>query len=204
LAATVTLRSTVSLLLTVLFGLTALIGCASRALPPPPEGDPMNGEDYVIGSADVLAIRVWKNPELSVTVPVRPDGRISVPLLDDVQAAGLTPEELKDRITESLRAYVANPDVTVVVSEINSKQVYVIGGAAQQGAVPLTRDLRVLDVLSIVGGFGGFADKNGVRVLRRTASGMSEYRFDYEAFLDGRATESNLLLQAGDTIVVPE
>lgn len=182
-----------------------VMACSSRVLPPPPESDPMDREAYVIGTADVLNINVWRNPEISSQVPVRPDGKISLPLLDDVQAAGLTPEELKEVVTEALREFVDNPDVTVTVSNINSKLVYFIGGGvARQGPVPLNRELRILDALSLAGGFREFADKNDVRILRRTSDGLEEYRFDYDAYLDGKAPDSNLLLRPGDTIVVKE
>src|SRR3990170_4785615 len=105
-------------LLAVLAVAASPVACASRAVPPPPQPDPMNLDDYVIGPADKLKIDVWKNPELGATVPVRPDGKISTPLLDDVQAAGLTPLELKEVLTQSLREYVDDPDVTVVVAEV--------------------------------------------------------------------------------------
>jgi polysaccharide export outer membrane protein len=184
--------------------LGAPVACASRAVPPPPEPDPMNLEEYVIGPADSLRIEVWKNSELSATVPVRPDGKISLPLLDDVQASGLTPLELKEVLTQSLREYVENPDVTVVVAEVSSPLIYLLGGVARQGPIPLTRNLRVLDAISHAGGFSQFADRSDVRVLRRTTNGLVEYRFDYDAYLDGDAPESNFLLQPGDTIVVPD
>ena len=178
--------------------------CASRAVPPPPEPDPMDLDDYVIGPADQLRIDVWKNDELNVTVPVRPDGKISIPLLDDVQAAGLTPLELKEVLTQSLREYVENPDVTVMVAEVESPIVFLLGGVLRQGPVPLTHNLRVLDAISYAGGFTQFADRGDVRVLRRTPNGLVEHRFDYDAYLDGDAPESNFLLERGDTIVVPD
>ncbi len=183
-----------------------LAGCASRALPPPPEPDPLDREAYVIGPSDVLSIRVWKNPELSMDgVPVRPDGKISVPLVDDVQAAGLTTAELKEILTASLAEYVTAPDVTVVVLSMESKRVFVVGEVARPTSVPLTQDLRVLDAIVITGGFNAFADRGDVRVLRRTKDGsVVEYRFDYDAFVRGDAPGSNLMLQPGDTIVVPD
>jgi polysaccharide export outer membrane protein len=181
-----------------------LVACASRTLPPPPEPDPMNLAEYVIGPPDRLRIAVWKNPELSGEVPVRPDGKISVPLIDDVQAAGLTPLELKEVLTQALSEFVANPDVTVTVVGVESQVVFVLGEVGREGPITLTRNLRVLDALSTAGGFSSFADKGDVRILRRTANGIEEYRFDYDAYLAGDAPESNLLLQQGDTIVVPE
>jgi polysaccharide export outer membrane protein len=182
----------------------ALAGCQARTpLPHPPEPDPMDLDEYVIGTADVLQINVWKNPELSLTVPVRPDGKISVPLLDDVQAAGLTPIELKEVLARSLQEYVAAPDVTVVVSQVNSKRIFLIGNVGRPGALPLNQELRILDAIALAGGFREFADTGNVRILRRNGSGVDEYRFDYDAFLAGETPDANLLLHPHDTIVVP-
>jgi len=179
----------------------------SRPVSRPPDEEPMLDRDtYVIGSQDRLNIVVWKNPELTTVVPVRPDGRISVPLVDDVQAAGLTAAELKLVLQEKLEEYVAAPEVTVIVSEVLSRRVYLIGGGvARQTAVQINQDMRVLDAIATAGGFTAFAKKDGVRILRRTSSGLKEYRFDYDAFLRGDAPlESNFLLQPGDTIIVPD
>jgi polysaccharide biosynthesis/export protein len=161
---------------------------------------------YTIGVTDVLRINVWKNPELTVdAVPVRADGMISVPLINDVQAEGLTPEELKDVIARELTEYVGSPQVTVVVVQMNSRFVSVIGEVGQDTRVPLTRDLRVLEAIASAGGFGPFADKSDVRIVRRNEDGTeSEYRFDYAAYIRGRAPGTNIVLQHGDTIVVPD
>lgn len=189
----------------VLIAFAAALGCASRAVPPPPEQPVLERDTFVIGHGDLLAISVWKNPELSLArVPVRPDGKISVPLLDDVQAAGLTPEELKELLTKALADYVANPDVTIVVIEVNSRRVYVTGAVLRSGAFPLTQDMRVLDAIAMSGGFSQFAEKDDVKVLRRSGGGLVEYRFDYPAYLKGHEPHTNLLLQPGDTIVVPD
>ncbi len=185
--------------------LLALAACASRPVSPtPPDPDPLDREEYVIGAADLLGISVWGSPELSVGVPVRPDGKISVPLVDDVQAAGLTAIELKEVLTLKLAEYIANPDVTVVVNQINSKRVYVLGEIARTGPIVLNRELRIVDAISIAGGFSVFADKNNIKVLRRTDQGLVEYRFDYDAFIDGSEPEDNMILAPGDTIVVPD
>jgi polysaccharide export outer membrane protein len=166
----------------------------------------MDREPYTIGVTDVLRISVWKNPELSVdAVPVRTDGMISVPLINDVQAEGLTPEELKEVIARELSEYVSGSDVTVIVVQINSRYVSVIGEVGQDTRVPITRDLRVLEAIASAGGFGPFADKGDVRVVRRNADGNEvEYRFDYGAYIRGRAPGTNIVLQHGDTIVVPD
>ncbi len=156
----------------------------------------MEKADYVIGAGDKLTIRVWKNPELSVGVPVRPDGKISVPLLDDVQAEGFTAIELKEVITRDLSEYVTNPDVTVVVEQIN-KAVYVLGEVGRKGPILLASDLRVTDAISAAGGFGTFADKKRVKVIRRSENGEVEYRFNYDAYVAGKAPGTNLLLVPG-------
>lgn len=191
-------------------GCTALVlslACASRTAPTPSleEQVASSGEHYVIGPADVVRVQVWRNPELSAEVPVRPDGRISVPLLNDVVAAGLTTEELAEKIAEGLSEYVAAPDVTVIVTQVNSKIVYVVGEVMRPSAVPLDRSMRVLDAIAVVGGFSPYANKGKVRILRQGSDGgVTEYGFDYGKFLKGENPESNLRLQAGDTIVVPD
>jgi len=166
----------------------------------------MDRAPYTIGVTDVLRINVWKNPELTVdAVPVRADGMISVPLINDIQAEGMTPEELKDVIARELAEYVTEPNVTVVVIQMNSRFVSVIGEVVQDTRVPLTRDLRVLEAIAQAGGFGPFANKSDVRILRRNADGTeSEYRFDYGAYIRGRAPGTNIVLQHGDTIIVPD
>jgi polysaccharide export outer membrane protein len=180
------------------------LGCAGRNLSPPPaDPKPMERTDYVIGVTDVLHILVWKNEELSVRVPVRPDGKISVPLLDDVQAEGLTPVELKQVITRELSEFVAAPEVAVMVSEMNSQFVSVVGEVGQNAQIPLTKDLRVLEAIAAVGGFNTFADKGDIRIVRRRPDGSeAEFAFDYDAYIKGRAPGTNIVLQNGDTIIV--
>lgn len=181
-----------------------MLAC-SHASPPPPEAGPMDRADYVIGPSDVLRIQVWRNPELSVEVPVRPDGKISVPLANDVQAAGLTANEVKDVLTQALSEYIAAPDVSVMVREIRSKNVHVVGEVARPTLVPLVIDMRALEAIAIAGGFTPYADKSDIRVLRPNPDGsVVEYRFNYNAFLKGKQPESNMRLQPGDTIVVPD
>jgi len=185
--------------------LLAALACSGPTIaPPPPEPVTGDRDPYVIGVTDQLQISVWKNPELSVPVVVRADGMISVPLLDDVQAEGLTTGELKEIITTELAEYVANPDVTVVVTQMNSNVAAVMGAVGRSGTVPLRRDTRVLEAIATMGGFNAFAKRNKVRILRPTADGVVEYRFDYDAFLNGKAPNSNMVLKAGDTVVVPE
>ena len=191
----------------LLAGATTPLGCATRtAVAPPPEPDILEREDYVIGHGDLLRVTVWKQEELSVAaVPVRPDGKISVPLVDDVQAAGLTSEELKELLTTALSEYVVNPDVTVVVLEVRSKRVNVLGEVIRSGAVGLAQDMRVMDAITAAGGFGPFADRGDIKIIRRTSGGGEVmYRVDYDDYIAGKEPASNLLLKHGDTIVVPD
>jgi polysaccharide export outer membrane protein len=182
-----------------------LFACAQKGAPHPPEAVPGERKPYVIGVTDVLSIVVWKSPELSVQVPVRPDGAISVPLLDDVQAEGLTPEELKEVITDSLAEYIATPDVTVMVVQMNSNTVSMIGGGLpRSGLLPLVREMRVLEAIAQMGGFSPFAKKNQIRILRKADGGLVEYRFNYGAYLAGKAPNSNLVLMSGDTVIVED
>lgn len=160
--------------------------------------------DYVIGAQDMLAIVVWKEPELSLpNVEVRLDGKISVPLIDDVQAAGLTPEKLKESITDRLKDFITAPQVTVIVTRVGSKNIYVLGEVAHEGAIPLQPSMRVLDALAISGGFSAFAGKNRVKIIRGGAT-PAEFTFDYDRFVDGTDVAQNILLLPGDQIIVPE
>jgi polysaccharide export outer membrane protein len=181
-----------------------VLGCASPGAPFPPEPSPGAREDYVIGIPDVLRIVVWRNQELSVEVPVRSDGKISVPLVDDVQAEGLTAEELKEVLTEALSEYVTAPDVTVIVQEINSHTVTVVGAVARSGQLPLVRQTRVLEAIATMGGFTIWAKKDHVKIIRKSESGPIEYLFNFGDYASGKAPDSNLVLEPGDTVVVPD
>lgn len=189
----------------VMASIVLAMACASRPVTPPPPPDAPQGE-YRIGPSDVLQVMVWKNPELSVEVPVRPDGKISVPLANDVQAAGLTASELRDILTQAIAEYVTAPDVTVIVTQVNSKRVYVVGEVQRPSAIPLTDDMRALDAIAAVGGFTPYADRNDIKLLRTGGDGtVTEYRFDYPGFLRGSlGPEVNIRLLPGDTIVVPD
>jgi polysaccharide export outer membrane protein len=159
--------------------------------------------NYVIGDQDVLDISVWKEPEVSRVVPVRPDGKISLPLLNDVQAAGLTPSQLAAEITESLKKYVTSPQVTVIVTTINSQRVYILGEVTRPGAFPLLPGMSVLQALSSAGGFTQFAKVKNIFVRRIENGRESKYPFNYKDVVNGKRPEQDILLKAGDTIVVP-
>ena len=172
----------------------------------PPDTDVTQREDYVIGPSDILGIRVWKNPELSVEqVPVRPDGKISTPLAGEVQAAGLTSKQLEDVLAKALTVYVTAPHVTVIVLKMDSRHVSVEGQVQRPGLIPLESDMRVVDAITMAGGFTPFANKKRIKVLRREPDGsVATYGFNYDAFVAGKAPGSNGLLQPNDTVVIPD
>jgi polysaccharide export outer membrane protein len=172
---------------------------ASDTVRKPATQDP----SYVIGAQDVLDINVWKEAELTRTVPVRPDGKISLPLLNDVQAAGLTPTQLAAEITTNLKRFVTNPQVTVIVSQINSQRIYILGETARPGAYPLLPGMTVLQALSSAGGFTMFANTKKIYVLRQEGGKQEKFPFNYKDVIDGKHVEQNIALKAGDQIVVP-
>ncbi len=159
--------------------------------------------DYEIGAGDMLNISVWKEPDLSSTVPVRPDGKVSLPLLSDVSAAGTTPNKLAAAITERLRQYLTDPRVTVIVTAANSRRIYLIGEVVRPGAIPMLPNMTVLQALSTSGGFSQFANVKKMYVLRVENGKQIKMPVNYKAAISGRAPEQNIALKAGDTIVVP-
>ncbi len=165
-------------------------------------GATLAGPDYVIGPEDGLSINVWKEPDLTATLPVRPDGKISLPLLGDVQAAGMTPLQLGESITEKLRKFVADPRVTIVVTAINSKRVYLVGEVAHSGAMAMSPHMTVLQALSSAG-MSQFANTKRIYVLRSENGKQEKLPVPYRKLVKGEAMEQNYVLQPGDTIVVP-
>ena len=170
-----------------------------------PASAPVATDDptYKIGPQDVLRIDVWREDQLTRTVPVRPDGKITLPLLNDVQAVGRTPMELAAAITEELKKYVTNPQVTVSVSEINSKRIYVNGEVNKAGAYQLLPHMTVLQALSGSGGFTAFARIKRIYILRSVDGKPVKIPFDYKAAITGKNLEQNIELQPGDVVVVP-
>ena len=162
----------------------------------------VDNSTYIIGREDALRVAVWKEPELTATLPVRPDGMISLPLLNDVQAAGLTPMQLAASITEKLKRYVADPRVTVVVTAMNSQRVYVLGEVNHTGAMPLIPNMTVLQALASAG-FTQFANTKGIYVLRTENGKQQKLPFNYKQVIKGESMEQNIALKPGDTIVVP-
>jgi polysaccharide export outer membrane protein len=158
--------------------------------------------DYVIGADDTLHISVWKEPDLTETLPVRPDGKISMPLLNDVPAAGLTPLQLRDAITEKLKKYIADPRVTVVVTAMNSRRIFVTGEVTHTGAMALLPHMTVLQALASAG-FTQFANVKGIYLLRTENGQQVKLPFNYKDVVKGNHPEQNIMLKPGDTVVVP-
>jgi polysaccharide export outer membrane protein len=159
--------------------------------------------EYKIGPQDVVRIDVWKEPDISRTIPVRPDGKISLPLLNDVTAAGLTSMQLATAIREGLTKYLTSPQVTVTVTEINSRRVYVTGEVNRAGSIPLLPNMTALQALSGAGGFTQFAKIKGIYVLRNEGGKQVKYPFNYKEVVKGNHPEQNISLLSGDVIVVP-
>jgi polysaccharide biosynthesis/export protein len=160
-----------------------------------------NDTDYKIGPQDVLRIDVWKEPDISRVVPVRPDGKISLPLLNDVQAAGLTAMQLAEVLSEGFKKFLNNPQVTVSVSEINSRRVYVNGEVTKPGAMPLQPNMTVLQALSTSGGFTQFARIKNIYILRVTDGKQEKLPFNHKEVAGGH--QPDMMLKPGDVIVVP-
>jgi polysaccharide export outer membrane protein len=161
-------------------------------------------DSFVIGNDDVLAISVWKEPELSKAIPVRSDGRISLPLVGEVQASGQTPLKLEQEIANKLQPYIEDPEVTVIVQQINSDRFNILGRVAKPGTYSLSSSVTVLDAIAIAGGFRDFAKEKSIYILRQNPDGSaSRIPFNYQQVIKGKNTAQNIKLQRHDTIVVP-
>lgn len=164
----------------------------------------IDGKSYIIGENDMLAIDVWKEKEISREIPVRPDGKISLPLIGEIQAAGLTPLQLQDNITQDLKAYIDNPEVTVIVDDPRSHQFNIVGQVARPGTYPLSESMTVLDAIAEAGGFKDFAKQTKIYVLRPSPGGVRvRIPFNYKKVIRGADLQENVPLRPGDTIVVP-
>ena len=206
------MRIYVSLMICALFAAGACAQQGSNATPSTPASSksepavtPAAGvsPDYKIGPQDVLRIDVWKEPDISRSVPVRPDGKISLPLLNDVQAAGLTSMQLAGVIRDGLTKYITSPQVTVIVTEINSRRVYCTGEVMKPGALPLLPNMTALQAISSCGGFTQFARIKGIYILRAEHGQQVQHPFNYKDVIKGKKPEDNIVLEPGDVIVVP-
>jgi polysaccharide export outer membrane protein len=182
----------------------------AKAAPLPASNTPasrvpaVHSASYVVGIGDVLEINVWKESELSKTVPVRPDGMITLPLVGEIKAAGLTPEQLKDQLTSALQKVVTDPQVTVMVSSVSSLSFNIMGNVNRPGYYPLTRPMTILDAIAISGGFRDFAKENKIYVLRTAPNGVQEkIKFNYKDVIKGKKMAQNIMLQPHDTLVIP-
>jgi polysaccharide biosynthesis/export protein len=160
-------------------------------------------DSFVIGNDDVLAINVWKEPDISRSIPVRSDGKISLPLVGEVQAAGLTPLKLEKDIASKLKNYISEPEVTVMVQQVNSQKFNILGQVVRPGSYVIANSPTVLDAIALAGGFRDFAKQKSIYVLRQSATGESRLPFNYKDVSQGKNMAQNIKLQPGDTIIVP-
>ena len=158
---------------------------------------------YTIGTDDVLNVMFWRDKEMTADVVVRPDGRITLPLVNDIVAVGLTPEQLRDRIKAEASRYVEEPSVTVVVKQINSRRVFITGMVGKPGAYPMTKAITVLQLISLAGGLDEYANSKNIMIMRRQDGQQVALKFIYNDVRKGKNLKQNIELQAGDTVVVP-
>ena len=159
---------------------------------------------FLIGPDDILTVVYWRDKEMTTDVVVRPDGKISLPLLNEIQAAGLTPSELRERLTDESKRYIEDPNVTVVVKQINSRKVFITGEVAKPGPYPLTAPTTVLQLIAMVGGLKEYADSKKIAVVRTDKNGrQTMFRFNLKDVMAGKNLRQNIELMPGDTIIVP-
>jgi len=163
----------------------------------------VDSERYVIGAEDILYIHVWREEALSRTVPVRMDGYISLPLIHEIRAAGLTPLQLKEELTRRLKEFIENPNVSVIVMEANSFKVYVSGQVRNPGVYRLRSETTILQIIPMAGGFTDWANQKKILVIRKEDGKEKRFVINYKSLMKGENLESNLILKAGDTIIVP-
>jgi polysaccharide export outer membrane protein len=180
----------------------AAVKSAPAPVAAPPVGVPV-ASDYVIGAEDLLQVSIWKNEAMSRTLPVRPDGKISLPLLHDIHAAGLTPLQLRDKIAAALAEFMPNPEVSVTVMEVKSYRVSVLGEVQKPGVLQLKAPTTVMEALALAGGFKDFASPSKIIIFRKDGSGQTQrLRFNYNRAV-GNGGEENVSLKSGDVVVVP-
>jgi polysaccharide export outer membrane protein len=167
-----------------------------------PAGVPVPG-DYVIGAEDVLAVVYWRDKDMTTEVAVRPDGKISLPLLNDVQAAGLTPAQLRERLIEASKDYFEDPSVTIVVRQMNSRKVFITGEVNKPGPYPLIASTTVLQLISIAGGLHEYADGKKIIIVRNENGKPVSFPFNYKDVVSRKNLRQNIELKPGDTVIVP-
>ncbi len=196
-------RPSVLLPVLVMVMAVALPAASAGNAQPSPPGDQAPAEHYRIGPEDTLHITVWKNEAMSRTVPVRPDGMVTVPLVNDVQAAGLTPMELRDLLTKKLAEYIPSPEVSVILTDVRSFKVSVIGEVAKPARYEFKAWTTVLDALAMAGGFTQFASRTRIVVLRPNGKTVTRIPFNYTKVIAASADQENFYLRPGDIVLVP-
>ena len=186
---------------------------ARPALPPPPAAGgtvtprgvagAIAPPDYVIGVDDVLVVMFWRDKDMSSEVVVRPDGKITLPLINDVVAAGLTPDQLRERVSKEAERFIEEPAASIVVKQINSRKVFITGEVEKPGPYSLSGPTTVLQLISMAGGLREYAHKGDIIVMRNEAGKVSTFQFDYGAVARRKKLHQNILLKPGDTVVVP-
>ena len=175
---------------------------SANASPTIPAGVPLPA-GYVVGPEDVLSVVFWRDKEMSADVVVRPDGKISLPLLNDVQAAGLTPDQLRAQLADAAGKFVAEPNATVVVKEIHSRKVFITGNVAKAGTYPLSGEMNVLQLIALAGGLAEYADAKNIVVMRKEGDGTHAFKFNYKDVIKQKNVQQNIQLMPGDVVVVP-
>ncbi|MGH9704762.1 MAG: polysaccharide biosynthesis/export family protein [Candidatus Acidiferrales bacterium] len=163
----------------------------------------INPNEYTVGEADILEMSVWKEPELTQRVVVRPDGKVALPLVNEMKVAGMTPFQIQQLLTDKLKAYLVAPQVTITVAEIHSKTVYVTGEVNRAGEYPLLTPITVLQLIARAGGLTAYANKKAIFVMRNVDGHQVRYSFDYSSVIHGKNSDQNIELRTGDTVVVP-
>jgi polysaccharide biosynthesis/export protein len=198
------LRKSATVILTLILTLRVAAACSEPAKAKPATAAPPAAEEYMIGPDDLLAVNVWREPEISRNVVVRPDGRISLPLVGDLRASGRTPVQLQDDIKGMLSNYLASPEVTVIVQEARSQKFNILGEVEHPGSYPLSRSMTVLDAIAIAGGLRDFAKSGKIYVLRIKDDGSrARLQFNYKEVIKGQSLSQNVELRPRDTVVVP-
>ena len=193
--------------LAIVLPLLTLSGCASNGTAPMSSAEEQIAHDYLIGPGDSLSIMVWRNPEVSMAVPVRPDGKITTPLVEDLEASGKSASQLARDIEKALAKYIQDPIVTVIVTNFvgpYSEQIRVIGEAAKPQALPYRENMTVMDVMIAVGGITDFADGNRARVIRDVEGNQQQFSVRLEDLLRDGDISANVVMRPGDVLVIPE
>jgi len=190
----------------VVLGLLLLAGVASLAGSDPSSAEPQAAGwtgPFVLGEGDVISVFVWKNPALSTQVPVRPDGKISYPLIGEIKAAGLTIKQIGETITQELKKHIRGPQVTVMLKEVHSYRIYVLGEVMLPGVSELRGPVTVVQGIAMAGGFTPFASTRKIVIFNPSVNGGQRRLFNYRNFINGKEVEQNIVLRPGDTVLVP-